>query len=144
VPCGGLALPPNFDPVTGTWDLKGNDTVQSPDFSSSLTAQYDIDANSGRYGFAVSWYHTASYYADADNGLGQVAPSSRANDRQEPLNLLRASINWTSLTEKWSVSLWGENLTDERYWSHASENAIGVRNNVAAPRTYGVTFGVKM
>jgi iron complex outermembrane receptor protein len=93
-----------------------------------------IDAN-------VALFYSDEYFFDADNGLGQVGPSSQANDRQDELYLLRAGLGWSSVSNAWSVRLWGENLTNKTYLAHASENALGVRNIPAAPRTYGVTVG---
>jgi iron complex outermembrane receptor protein len=140
-PCGGLALPPNYDAATGTWDLEGNDAIQSPPLSYTLSARYERAVSVGTIDANVALFYSDEYFFDADNGLGQVGPSSQANDRQDELYLLRAGLGWSSVSNAWSVRLWGENLTNKTYLAHASENALGVRNIPAAPRTYGVTVG---
>lgn len=139
-PCGGLALPPNYNAATGTWDLKGNDTVQSPPLSYTLGARYEQQVAGGDFEINTSVFYSDRFFFDADNGLGQVAPSSQNYDRQEELYLLRGSVAWTTPRGAWTVRLWGDNLTNETYKVHASLNALGIRNMPAAPRTYGINF----
>ena len=88
--------PPNYDAATGHWDLKGNHTIQTPPFSASLTGAYEIPTQHGRFDLNLSWTHTGNYYASADNGKGQIAPSSSKNNKQELIDLLNASLGWTS------------------------------------------------
>ena len=137
--CIGQAYPPNYDASTGAWDLRGNHTVQSPPFSSSLTLQQTIPSHLGNFILTGAWTHTSSYYADPDNGLGQVAPSSPSNDRQPLLNLLNASVTWNSINERWQVRVWGKNLSGERYWSYATELIFVTQYSAAPPRTFGIT-----
>ena len=59
VPCGGVR-PPNYDAATGSWDLKGNHTIQTPPFSASLIGQYDIPTQFGRFDINLSWTHTGN------------------------------------------------------------------------------------
>ena len=138
--CPGAALPPNYNPTTGTWDLKGNHTVYTPPFSSNLSVNYVIPAAIGPLDLTASWMHTGNYYADVDNGLGQVAPSSPNNDKQKLVNLLNASVGWTSIDQRWQASVWGRNLTGEQYWSFAGETSFLTQFTAAAPRTFGVTL----
>jgi iron complex outermembrane receptor protein len=140
VPCGGAALPPNYDATTGNWNLKGNQTIQSPEFSSSLTAIYSIPLAGGDLDFSLNWYHTDEYFADADNGLGQVFPSSQRNNMQDALDLLNGSITWYAPGDRWSLQLWGRNRTDEEYWSFANETGTVTKNTPAPPLEYGITF----
>jgi iron complex outermembrane receptor protein len=139
-PTGCLATPPNYDPATGHWNLKGNHTIQSPPFSFTLTGTYDIPLSSGKLSLAASFSHSGNYYADADNGLGQIAPSSQLNDKQLLLDIVNGSVTWYATNEKYSVRLWGKNLTDQRYWSFANETGTITKNVPAPPRTFGVTF----
>jgi iron complex outermembrane recepter protein len=143
VPCGGLALPPGYNSKTGTWNLSGDQTMQSPPFSSYLSAAYRIPTAIGKFDLSASWTHTGNYYADADNGRGQVAPSSPNNDRQGILNLINSSLAWTSMDEHWSARFWGKNLTGKEYWSFALEDAFNTQYSPAPPRTYGVTVSTR-
>jgi len=139
VPCGGVT-PPNYNAVTGSWDLEGNHTIQTPPFSASLTGQYEIPTPIGRFDLNLSWTHTGNYYASADNGKGQIPPSSSKNDMQRLIDVLNASLGWTSSDTGLEVRLWAKNLTNVRYWSYADEILFATFYSPAPPRTYGATI----
>lgn len=136
VPCGGVA-PPNYDPATGTWDLKGNHTIQTPPFSASLTGRYEIPTPVGRFDLNLSWTHTGNYFASADNGKGQPSTDYNAQSR---IDLVNGSLGWTADDARLDVRLWGKNLTNERYWSFADEISFATFYSPAPPRTYGLAI----
>jgi len=139
VPCGGVR-PPNHDAANGSWDLKGNHTIQTPPFSASLVGQYEIPTPLGRFDANLSWMHTGNYFASADNGRGQIQPSSSNNNRQRLTDVLNGSLGWTSSDADLEVRLWAKNLTNERYWSFADEISFATFYSPAPPRTYGMTI----
>ncbi|HEV7607808.1 MAG TPA: TonB-dependent receptor [Steroidobacteraceae bacterium] len=139
VPCGGV-LPPNYNAETGHWDLKGNHTIQTPPFSLSLSSQYELPTRLGRFDLNLSWTHTGNYFASADNGRGQIAPSSPDNGKQTLMDVLNASLGWTSRDAGLAARLWVKNLTDERYWSYADEISFATLYSPAPPRTIGLTI----
>jgi hypothetical protein len=100
--------PPNYDAGTGTWDPGGNRTVQTPPFSASLIGQYDISTPLGRFDINLSWTHTGNYYASADNGKGQIAPSSWNNDMQKVIDVFNGSLGWRSGNRNLEVRLWAK------------------------------------
>ncbi|MET0986623.1 MAG: hypothetical protein ABW034_14570, partial [Steroidobacteraceae bacterium] len=95
---------------------------------------------SGDLDFTVNYYYSGDYFADADNGHGQLPPSDSDNNHQDTYSIVNASITWYSSDEKWSVRLWGKNLNDETYWSFANETATVTKNVPAPPRQYGITL----
>jgi iron complex outermembrane recepter protein len=139
--CAAGVLPPNFNPATGSWDLRGNHTIQTPPFSANLIVQYGFPVAEGEVNLTFSWSHTGNYYADVDNGLGQVAPSSPRNDEQSLVNLLNASMGWSSDDKRWRILLWGKNLSGQKYWAFAFEDALATQFTAAPPRTFGITIG---
>jgi len=141
---GCLALPPNYNAATGNWDLKGNKTIQTPPFSSSLTFAYTANSPTGEYTLSLAWNHTGNYYFDADNGKGQIAPSLPLNDKQPTVNLLNASVSWVSNDGHWSARVWGKNLTGLQYISFGLEDSFATQDSPAPPRTFGITFGYKL
>jgi iron complex outermembrane receptor protein len=138
---GAPGTAPGFNGTT--WNLEGNRTVDSPPYSVAVTASYLISTPAGGITTTLNWSHTGDYFADADSGLGQIAPSSPGNDRQGIINLLNASIMWTSEDGHWTVSLWGKNLTEQKYWSYAEEDTFTTQYSAAAPRTYGLNLGIR-
>jgi len=139
VPCGG-ATPPNYNAITGSWDLKGNHTIQTPPFSVSLIGQYEIPTPIGRFDLNLAWTHTGNDYASADNGQGQIPPSSSKNDMQKLIDVLNGSLGWTASNPDLEVRLWAKNMTDVHYWSYADEISFATFYSPAPPRTYGVTI----
>ncbi|HUB28000.1 MAG TPA: TonB-dependent receptor [Tepidisphaeraceae bacterium] len=142
--CTGGIVPPHYNPVTGQWNLKGNETIQTPPFSFSLTVAYVIPSSVGPFDVNVNLNHTGNYYADADNGEGQVYPSSPDNDRQKVLNLLNGSIGWNSDDGRWGARFWAKNITNVEYWSFAIEDAYVTQHSAAPPRTFGITLTTRM
>jgi iron complex outermembrane recepter protein len=136
---GCTVLPPNYDPATGHWNLKGNDTSYTPPFTGNLTVSYELPTSIGKFNFTGNWYRGGDYYGDADNGMGQIAPSSPDNNKQERYDMLNASVTWYSNDEKWSVRLWGKNLTDKYTWAFANETGTITKQVPGEPRTYGLT-----
>ena len=144
-PCGAAALgalPPNYDPATGHWNLEGNETIQTPPFSATLTVDYVVPMTAGDLDFAVNFSHSGDYFFDADNGFGQISPSQPGNNHQDEYDIINASVTWYSDDDDWSVRLWGKNLTDEEYFSFGNETATITKKTPAPPLTYGVTLSM--
>jgi iron complex outermembrane receptor protein len=75
---------------------------------------------------------TSRYYYAPDNELSQPG-----------YGLLNASILWTSAHDGYSVRLWGNNLSDKIYTLGVNQAPGATAASYAAPRTYGITFGIK-
>ena len=102
--------------------------------------QYEIPTTIGGFDLSLSWTHTGNYFAAADNGKGQVPPSSSENNAQELIDVINGSLGWTSNDADLDVRLWAKNLTNERYWSFADEISFATFYSPAPPRTYGLTI----
>ncbi len=65
---------------------------------------------------------------------------------QESYGLLRASLGFTSADEKWSIRLFGDNLTGETYFTNQilTGTVYGAEfvGPLGAPRTYGIDLGL--
>jgi iron complex outermembrane receptor protein len=119
-------VPPN-NPVC---DLTGNATTSAPKFVVNMTIDYAIDTNFGSLHPSVTGQYNDGYFYYPDNRL-----------RQPSYVLINAALTWTSLDEKYSVRLWGRNLTDKLYYLGRSEQGgLSDAERVAGPRTYGVTL----
>ena len=141
---GGPGLPPHYVAGTATtassWNLKGNKTPNVSPFSSALSARYTIPVSSGEIDLNLAWNHAGKYYFSADNGGGQIAPSSPEFTRQPQFDLINASVGWTSKSGNWGVKLWGKNLGGEEYLAFMTIDGNNTQWSAAPPRTYGVTF----
>jgi len=63
----------------------------------------------------------------------------------EAYTLIDAFVTYTHGSDKWWASLYGKNLSDERY--HSASQYVGglwTFSTYAPPLTYGVEFGVSL
>ncbi|MHA3791129.1 TonB-dependent receptor [Sphingomonas sp. YL-JM2C] len=118
--------------VQSTVNAKGNKTVHTPEITVNASVAYSHETSLGFLDFAVSYAYNDGFFWYPDNVTTQ--PS---------YHLVNGSVGWKSLDERYSLTLWSKNLAKERYYSFVSESALGFAGSPAAPRTYGVTFGVK-
>lgn len=122
----------------GGEDFSGNRLANAPDWSYSLGAQYTVDlGNAGeimlRGDFA--WRDTVDFKR---NNLPQF--------RSDTYSLVNARVSYISPNELWELSVYGTNLTDNRYATYITvgRNAAGEADlNVpvtvlGSPRQYGV------
>ncbi len=117
----------------------GNDAPYVPDLTTSLDATYEIPL-SASLSFVLNgrWDHTGDVHFDARN-------SPEATRSSLDLFSARASLE----SDRWSVSLWGKNLTDKRYNSDVivifDGDPLPFTQAVfrAPPRTYGLEVSVR-
>jgi iron complex outermembrane receptor protein len=112
-------------------DASGKRLQNVPDWTANLGASYDVPTSVGDITFSGNYYHNDGWAADPDNRVNQ-----------EAYGLLDGSVSWQSSNEKLSLSLWGKNLTDEFYFQQLGASNFADNGVQAAPRTYGVTFGL--
>ena len=116
--------------ATGPTDFSGLPLRQSPENSLNLVANYNMSANSGDYNFRVQFSHVDDQFNDYPTLTETVI---------EDADLLDASVRWTSPESMYEVSLWGKNLTDELYVTHAYRIGPGSIGVWSDPLTVGVT-----
>jgi len=114
-------------------ELKGNELPHSPEVTGYLRATYNQpldDAGNMAFSILVSYSDKFSYTSD--------------NLYNEPSKtLVNANVTWHSLDERYVVSLFGTNLTDEKHSSHmAPDTASGGWRVSGPPRMYGMRFAV--
>lgn len=113
----------------------GDPFLYSPETSASLALLYDRPVND-TLGFRSSL-------------SGRWQSDSTAGDPDDPLydidsyGTLNGSIGVYSLNNKWDLSLWGQNLTDEYYTQQVTSNANVVLRFAGRPRTYGMTLSYR-
>ncbi|WP_160486844.1 TonB-dependent receptor [Aurantiacibacter rhizosphaerae] len=108
----------------------GNTTGRTPRFTANLLATYTRQTSIGEFGLTGSFAHNSGYFFDPDNRI--KAPG---------YDLFGASVSWTDPSDRYTIRVWGENLTDEEYLSQFSQGGgIGDTYTYAPPRTYGVTL----
>lgn len=134
------ARPAGFDlvdPVLGLYDCSFLTPKRSPKWNFSGTIDYEWEVSSWGYmGVNINVTHSSAYFNDTLN-----SSAGRADKR----TLLNASIRIVEADEQWELSVYGKNITDEKYRA----NGLGVANlwsfsSYGPPATFGVELVVKM
>ena len=116
-------------------NLRGLRLTNAPDWqiNGSLNAEHPISQDIE--GFANL---NASYRSEYNTG-SNLAPQKD----QRPFTLIGAQIGVRSQVDAWDIYLWGENLTNERYYVSVADGVFqtgSFTSLVGNPATYGVTL----
>jgi iron complex outermembrane receptor protein len=112
----------------------GSDLPKTPEYKYTISPQFDVNlSNTGKLRFAVDYTKTASMFNDAPNTPQLFRPAT---------DNLGAAIHYFSPGEKYSITLGGTNLTDDRYLTVGSVNGaqgeiVGTYN---PPRQWYLNF----
>lgn len=136
--------------VTGAWldarfdryvdgtnvDRSGNRLAGAPETTLSGVIRYEIPLRSGaRITATVDGSYRDGFYFDSAN-TARYAADARS--------LLGARIGYTAPGGRYSLALWGRNLTDETFFTRATTFLVLDSIAVGEPRTYGVEIGVRL
>jgi iron complex outermembrane receptor protein len=116
-----------------TGDATGNTLENSPKFTENIGARYSWDLADGKIDASLNYFHTSMFYWEPDNRLQQPA-----------YGLLNGQMMWTNPDKRWSVRIWGKNLTNKQYYVFGTSESEGDSGTPGAPRTYGIGATVKM
>jgi len=122
-----------FDVFNQTlFDAKGQPLPNAPKFSWQLLGSYERPLT-GVLRLRGSLAYT--YQSRTYSQISAIEPFE-----VDAYGLVDARLSLVAASDRWSVSLWGANLTDESYWY---ANALAQDNIVrytGLPRTYGLVF----
>ena len=121
----------------GTVDISTYPRPNSPEFSSYLGADYALPLGAnGSVTFSTDVSSKTAYLATT------TVPGPNA--MQGGYSLLDGSITYRTANDRYTVAVYGQNLTD-RYYTQQNETGGGLFmwQEVGRPRTYGVRVGAK-
>ncbi|KHK93653.1 TonB-dependent receptor [Novosphingobium malaysiense] len=118
--------------VQTTVDGKGFRMQRAPDFTANLGAAYGFDLGGGRTTFSGNLYYTSKFFFDSAEQFLQKGYATLS---------LRAQ--WEDPSQHFTVAVYGDNVTDQRYLTQVQYNTLGVGAVWNAPVTWGVQLGVK-
>jgi len=141
----------DLDPSTPPTDLSGNDVTRAPETTAGIDLTYDMpigDAGGLRAILGVYYEDESVFYYAVDApspGFPGGTPVPQYNTILQDHTLVNASLTYTHSNGRWYASVFGKNLTDERY-RNASQYVGGLWtfSTYAEPRVYGVEFGVSL
>ncbi len=114
-----------------TTDASGYHMQRSPDFTANLGASYDLPLGGGELTLSGNLYYTSKFYFD---------PSQQFV--QDGYTLLGLRAQWLDASEHYTIAVYGDNVTDERYRTQVAFNTVGIGNIWSAPATWGVQLSV--
>ena len=118
-------------------DLSGNTTRMSPEWSATIRPSYEFSiGNGGTLGLAANAiYKSKQYHAEFNDERMSSGDYT----------IVDANLLYTSSGERYTVNLWGKNLTDEFVWagSYAVASTRTIGGTLLPPRTYGLTMSVR-
>jgi iron complex outermembrane receptor protein len=112
-----------------------NKFVKTPKWSTTLSGEYALPIKDwGELRWRLDYSHKSEIHHDAANSLIVV---------QDGYGVLNARLTFDSADGNWAVSLFGTNLTDERYLMGGTDflNVLGFAEmQYARPREWGVSL----
>lgn len=116
--------------VTGTFSTvfrsaKGNHMIRSPDYSGTAQATYTFDLGGGKLDVTGNLQYTSRIYFD---NFGRFT--------QPSYTLVGLRAEWTDPTERWSVGVAANNLTDKQYLTVVAPNSGGIAAVYGSPQTF--------
>ena len=131
----------SFYPGTGTAadpvvvaqaDASGRPLIRTPKLSGSVSAIYDQPIGDNNLKLSANYYRTTKFNFDP---IGQF--------QQKGYGLLSARIAFSPAGERFSIGVFGNNLTDETYLTQVLPFSGAILQTYGTPRTYGVEASVK-
>ncbi|WCT75129.1 TonB-dependent receptor [Sphingomonas naphthae] len=129
-----LTINPLDGPTGVVRDQAGNRLVQTPEWSSTVSAEYKADVGSG----TVTTSAQAQYQSRVF-----FTPFAQAQTSQKPVTRFDTSIRYDADGKRWFASLWVRNLTNERVATTKYVIASGrfISGQYVPPRLWGGTVG---
>lgn len=112
-------------------DLSGYRLPKAPKFTANASIDYRLPLAGGEAAFNVTYAYNSGFFWDASN-----------RTRQEAYSLVNARIAWSAPEERYTITLWAKNLTNEKLIAYTQETALGDLAIAGVPRTYGVRLGM--
>lgn len=123
-----------YDPTLATChDFSGNRIVRTPEFSGTLTLSQSFELGRGSLELAGDWYYNSGYYY-----LAQNTPETFEN----AYDVINARVSYLYRPYGLRVTLFGDNLGDERYDLAQFHTDFGREDSLAPPRTWGLRLNL--
>jgi len=113
-------------------NAKGFRMQRAPEFTGNVGASYRTDFAGGSVTLSGNLYYTSAFYFDATQQF-----------RQRGYEILSARVQWQDPRERFTVALYGDNLTNNRHLDQVISNTIGTGAGWNSPTTYGISLGAK-
>ena len=107
--------------------------TRTPEFTGNIGARYTAEVGGGKLALSGNLYYTSSFF---------FGPSG-TQFKQDGYEVLSARAEWTDAADRFTLAVFGDNLTNNRYRTQVQYNNFGIGSIWSAPTTYGVSVGIK-
>ena len=130
----GACGPGSFDYVNTDSVLHDTPMQHVPDYTATVGPRYTTGmTNTGEYALSGNLYFTSKYYS-SPSGTQFLQPGYAT---------LALRTEWTDTSDKYTVALFGDNVTNRRYRTQIQYNGFGIGAQWSAPASWGIEFGAK-
>jgi len=132
---GGLAVSGCYASVNTSTILQNVHMQHVPDYTANIGPRYTTGmTNTGEYSVSANAYYSSGLY---------MSPSG-TQFYQPSYTTLAMRGEWKTPSGKYTVALYGDNVTDVRYRTQVQYNGFGIGASWNAPATWGIEFGAKL
>ena len=130
---GAQVFVPNANGNTNVvpYNATGSRSIRSPKFQGNARLAYDAVIARGKFDGSVSYSYNSGYFFQPGNF-----------SRQGAYSIVNGRIAWTEPSGRFTFSVSGENLNDQRYSFYTTDSLAGTVDVLARPRE--VYFGVAL
>lgn len=112
----------------------GDVTMQrTPEFTGNLGMRYQTELAGGELVLSGNLYYTSSFF-HGPSGI---------QFKEDGYEVLALRAQWTDPSDKFTLAVYGDNVTDNRYRTQVQYNNFGIGSVWSAPATWGIQAGVK-
>lgn len=113
-------------------DAGGNTMQRSPEFTGNLGLTYSTELAGGTLDLTSTLYYTSEFYFDSSEQF-----------EQEGYELLSLRAEWTDPSDRYTLALFGDNLTDSEYRTQVLPQFYGPLSMWGQPATFGASANVR-
>lgn len=122
-----------------TFDIPANVTLKNvtmqrtPAFTANAAATYKTDLGGGELALSGNLFYTSSFF---------FGPSG-VQFKQGPYAVVSLRAQWTDPSDRYTIAVYGDNVTNNRYKTQVQYALSGIGANWSKPATWGVELGAK-
>ncbi|TAL03752.1 MAG: TonB-dependent receptor [Rhodospirillaceae bacterium] len=113
-------------------DSSGLPMLRSPDFTATLGIRYTTELAGGKLALSSNLYYTSKIYFDSSDETSQTGYAT-----------LGLRGEWTNPSDRYTVAVYGNNVTGKRYLTQALLQTFGIGAVWGPPATFGGSVRVK-
>ena len=129
----GSCLPLDTFYVDRSQTLRDATMQRTPEFTGNIAARYSTDLGGGKFVLSGNLFYSSMFYAGPS---GVQFP-------QKGYETLALRAEWTDPSDRFTIGLWGDNVTNSRYRTQVQYANNGIGANWNKPTTFGIDLGAK-